>query len=147
MGPSLSTKHHARLCAGHAQISVWQGRPILRRRLRLHAARTGLRLGRLLAPAGGRHGGRSTGTDRILDGEVAHWRLAVQQILDLLTRQRFVLEEPAGDDVQIVDILRQDLARAFEAFVDEPVDLLIDDGLCLLYTSPSPRDGLLSRMP
>ena len=22
-----------------------------------------------------------------------------------------------------------------------------DDGTCLLYTSPSPRDGLLSRMP
>ena len=24
---------------------------------------------------------------------------------------------------------------------------LIDDDVCLLYTSPSPRDGLLSRMP
>ena len=26
-------------------------------------------------------------------------------------------------------------------------DLMIDFGICLLYTSPSPRDGLLSRMP
>ena len=26
-------------------------------------------------------------------------------------------------------------------------DLPIKDGTCLLYTSPSPRDGLLSRMP
>ena len=25
--------------------------------------------------------------------------------------------------------------------------VLIDYGACLLYTSPSPRDGLLSRMP
>ena len=24
---------------------------------------------------------------------------------------------------------------------------LVIDGVCLLYTSPSPRDGLLSRMP
>ena len=23
----------------------------------------------------------------------------------------------------------------------------VNDGICLLYTSPSPRDGLLSRMP
>ena len=27
------------------------------------------------------------------------------------------------------------------------VSLNIQDGDCLLYTSPSPRDGLLSRMP
>ena len=27
------------------------------------------------------------------------------------------------------------------------VDLLTKSNLCLLYTSPSPRDGLLSRMP
>ena len=27
------------------------------------------------------------------------------------------------------------------------VDALGQDGACLLYTSPSPRDGLLSRMP
>ena len=26
-------------------------------------------------------------------------------------------------------------------------DLLAEETLCLLYTSPSPRDGLLSRMP
>ena len=25
--------------------------------------------------------------------------------------------------------------------------LVVNDGSCLLYTSPSPRDGLLSRMP
>ena len=27
------------------------------------------------------------------------------------------------------------------------IDKHIEHGLCLLYTSPSPRDGLLSRMP
>ena len=25
--------------------------------------------------------------------------------------------------------------------------IVVDNGSCLLYTSPSPRDGLLSRMP
>ena len=29
----------------------------------------------------------------------------------------------------------------------ERVQQLLDPGTCLLYTSPSPRDGLLSRMP
>ena len=29
----------------------------------------------------------------------------------------------------------------------EPFVLNIDNYVCLLYTSPSPRDGLLSRMP
>ena len=28
-----------------------------------------------------------------------------------------------------------------------PVLRVTEDGFCLLYTSPSPRDGLLSRMP
>ena len=27
------------------------------------------------------------------------------------------------------------------------IPALVDDQVCLLYTSPSPRDGLLSRMP
>ena len=35
-----------------------------------------------------------------------------------------------------------------EALIDRLVEKLITDGyVCLLYTSPSPRDGLLSRMP
>ena len=34
--------------------------------------------------------------------------------------------------------------RAYSTYVREAISL---DGNCLLYTSPSPRDGLLSRMP
>ena len=33
-----------------------------------------------------------------------------------------------------------------DADLQAKVDLLMND-ICLLYTSPSPRDGLLSRMP
>ena len=54
---------------------------------------------------------------------------------------------------QLMEILTE-----VNADVDfETCDTLIDDGIldsfdivsivCLLYTSPSPRDGLLSRMP
>ena len=31
--------------------------------------------------------------------------------------------------------------------VDHKVDHIVDHMVCLLYTSPSPRDGLLTRMP
>ena len=34
--------------------------------------------------------------------------------------------------------------KAYKSFIKFHYDLCI---LCLLYTSPSPRDGLLSRMP
>ena len=36
---------------------------------------------------------------------------------------------------------------AVEAFNDLYFDSRYDVYICLLYTSPSPRDGLLSRMP
>ena len=40
----------------------------------------------------------------------------------------------------------QAVAEIFDAAVAR-VFLLAQDDVCLLYTSPSPRDGLLSRMP
>ena len=42
------------------------------------------------------------------------------------------LLEGLGDDVSGIDTLIEDTSHAWR---------------CLLYTSPSPRDGLLSRMP
>ena len=45
----------------------------------------------------------------------------------------------------------QDSEQGLEAFVQEQAAAQITpaalDTICLLYTSPSPRDGLLSRMP
>ena len=51
-----------------------------------------------------------------------------------------------GAGVRLTRVLTQDLQRRLDPF------LLLDafgsdDPNCLLYTSPSPRDGLLSRMP
>ena len=39
--------------------------------------------------------------------------------------------------------------ETFPEYLDtiEKKELVMDVGACLLYTSPSPRDGLLSRMP
>ena len=41
----------------------------------------------------------------------------------------------------------QALAQKRVMFGHQSVGYNILDGVCLLYTSPSPRDGLLSRMP
>ena len=40
-----------------------------------------------------------------------------------------------------------DSALAEESVADDATVAVSTEGLCLLYTSPSPRDGLLSRMP
>ena len=54
-----------------------------------------------------------------------------QNVLDELTRQTSILE-------------RQEIERKAEKYKLDVQNQLKD---CLLYTSPSPRDGLLSRMP
>ena len=63
-------------------------------------------------------------------------------------RQGFKTNEfivyPAHGVGQIISIEEQEVAGAkLELFVIN----FIKDKICLLYTSPSPRDGLLSRMP
>src|SRR5664279_4794879 len=42
------------------------------------------------------------------------------------------------DSLQIVKLTKQDFPET---------KIIVMDLICLLYTSPSPRDGLLSRMP
>ena len=58
------------------------------------------------------------------------------------------IESPRRGNVQ--KNLRRDLAACQEWGASGIVTFNLHeelDGLCLLYTSPSPRDGLLSRMP
>ena len=47
------------------------------------------------------------------------------------------------------DELKRDQLDGIDSYVAGKADLdfLVDRYICLLYTSPSPRDGLLSRMP
>ena len=42
---------------------------------------------------------------------------------------------------------RNALSENLLATIQSALDTAADDTACLLYTSPSPRDGLLSRMP
>ena len=60
--------------------------------------------------------------------------------------------EEETDDLGIMDLMRDQGIEYGEqvsnAQNDEPLERLFEEFLdCLLYTSPSPRDGLLSRMP
>ncbi len=88
---------------------------------------------------------RPAGSRLNLGGEIAHRRLALEQVLDLLARQRLVFEQPARDRVQIVDILRQDLARVLEGFIDDAVNFLVDPGLGLVGQILRPSDGMAEK--
>ena len=55
------------------------------------------------------------------------------------------LVEPDWPPVQLLGAIDSELCRRFAAFRLENVAM--GPSPCLLYTSPSPRDGLLSRMP
>ena len=46
-----------------------------------------------------------------------------------------------------VDAVTSDSSKDFVYLADRLVELDRKGANCLLYTSPSPRDGLLSRMP
>ena len=52
----------------------------------------------------------------------------------------------AGDTKYNADVLAEELAIK-RGFIEEGQDATDMSQTCLLYTSPSPRDGLLSRMP
>ena len=59
------------------------------------------------------------------------------------------VEVPAGQMIMLRDIVNTYLLAGKRAmlFIAEHVTHPSEDIDCLLYTSPSPRDGLLSRMP
>ena len=48
---------------------------------------------------------------------------------------------------EAADISKLSAANAIDAMIDAITHTLANGETCLLYTSPSPRDGLLSRMP
>ena len=55
--------------------------------------------------------------------------------------------EQVKDSKNHTNTLRQVCEYPYENFATEWRNNCIDIQRCLLYTSPSPRDGLLSRMP
>ena len=60
------------------------------------------------------------------------------------------LIDKMGSDLSVVNAARVSFAKKSDWDHSIPFaegNILKDSDVCLLYTSPSPRDGLLSRMP
>ena len=49
------------------------------------------------------------------------------------------------DHISIISFLKPGIVKVFTG--NEVKELYVEDGICLLYTSPSPRDYAASRMP
>ena len=63
-------------------------------------------------------------------------------------KDNYPVDREVGEQVRSVLPSIVDLARAQRGFLIRAVRYLAGEvRICLLYTSPSPRDGLLSRMP
>ena len=64
--------------------------------------------------------------------------------LESMMKRFHVAAEHLNLDEEVYDVLKSSVKKII---VSLPISM--DDGSinCLLYTSPSPRDGLLSRMP
>ena len=105
-------------------------------------------------------------TSRILDPRIVgdeHYRVAreVQKILQTYKSLQDIIAILGMDELSEDDKLIVARARKIQRFLSQPffvaevftgspgklVDLESTIKGCLLYTSPSPRDGLLSRMP
>ena len=77
-------------------------------------------------------------------------RLTENWLLCLMTAQAMQsnlakgLAAPSPDSPVIIRLVFRCSGKRVAA---GEVKRLVDPSLCLLYTSPSPRDGLLSRMP
>ena len=56
-------------------------------------------------------------------------------------------EYKKSEDLQECDAVLVRSAKMHDMELPESVKVIARAGACLLYTSPSPRDGLLSRMP
>ena len=71
-------------------------------------------------------------------------------VVDNKARLDVVLNAPEDilDQSFMNDVNQQMLKRAKDFGLDDlDVNISVIPNRCLLYTSPSPRDGLLSRMP
>ena len=62
-------------------------------------------------------------------------------------RFKAVTEKVNPDHFYPLEEVFQLIKDTATAKFDEGVDVAINLGICLLYTSPSPRDATLSRMP
>ena len=74
-----------------------------------------------------------------------------EQLINLIDQG---IQNSTGDWLNSSDLTRERLKATYEYagvaqehLAPQGVSSIVDTNTCLLYTSPSPRDGLLSRMP
>ena len=72
--------------------------------------------------------------------------------MEVAEKKWYVIRVVTGQEVKIKDYIMYEVSRvSLDKQIDEmlvPTEKVIQIRKgCLLYTSPSPRDGLLSRMP
>ena len=77
--------------------------------------------------------------------------LDAQQVAELV---KLVETPPAGEEAAVLDLLENrippgvdEAAYVKAAFLDAVANGTVKSPICLLYTSPSPRDPKTSRMP
>ena len=68
------------------------------------------------------------------------------EIIETTNKSENVEERNARESLFIINSFAQEYFQSILSKEDNVRDYLIDRG-CLLYTSPSPRDATLSRMP
>ena len=93
----------------------------------------------------------------LLSGDIGYsfssGRAAFATVLDLVeTGAHIIASENLSNDVYKIfeSVRRRTSGLTFsyvKDFSEETLKLVKQENTCLLYTSPSPRDGLLSRMP
>src|SRR5437667_5290976 len=94
------------------------------------------RVPRSSAPSGGPYRGPPCSSRRGSFGE----RARAEDPRDLLGVQRLALEQRAGERVQLLDVLLEDLPRAGGALDDDPLDLAVDGERGLLAVVLGARD-------
>ena len=72
--------------------------------------------------------------------------LTAQQITSYFSRMAAKKKNVTEAEVQKKNLIRDVTAEITQRLVTEEEEQPVSE-VCLLYTSPSPRDGLLSRMP
>ena len=77
---------------------------------------------------------------RLADPRDATLVTGVKRDIDLLKQ----VDVKAGDRITVLDISMDKNSAALATSLEKGAAVTY---ICLLYTSPSPRDGLLSRMP
>ena len=71
---------------------------------------------------------------------IVYWTRIIKKMV-ITGKPKFSAREQESKN-WVYDLIKGDQETVFVAEVPGP-----EDKICLLYTSPSPRDGLLSRMP